>query len=62
MLNKLYELFIKDINVTITNNKTQKPIDGNYTVVEVTSDGRCFFGSVALACNINNGELFTNTG
>ena len=42
--------FIKDINVTITNNKTQKPIDGNYTVVEVTSDGRCFFGSVALAC------------
>jgi hypothetical protein len=54
--------FIKDTDVTIINNSTQQPIDGNnYTVVEVTSDGRCFFGSVALAYKINNGELCTST-
>jgi hypothetical protein len=43
--------------------KHKKAIDNNnlYTAVEVTSDGRCFFGSVALAYRINKGELYTGT-
>lgn len=45
-----------------TDSKNNKAIDNNlYTAVEVTSDGRCFFGSVALAYRINKGELYTET-
>ena len=43
-------------DITIKSNNV--PINGNYLEVNVIADGRCFFGSVALAYKINNKERF----
>lgn len=49
---------IIDTDITIKSNNI--PIKGIYTTVDVIADGRCFFGSVALADRINNGEPYSN--
>jgi hypothetical protein len=45
-------------DITIKSNNV--PINGNYLEVNVIADGRCFFGSVALAYKINNKEPYTD--